>query len=121
MHKIFSCFSFLFICSLFLSAPGHAASIKARMIERIPAITILKNQGTVGENNVGFLEFRSTSKPQQHLISAENRDRNIVYTAIGKQQGVSSTLVGQRRAKQIAKAGKAGQWFQKADGSWYKK
>jgi len=91
------------------------------MAARIPAINSLKTQGVIGENSVGLLEYRSANKPQQNLVTAENKDRSLVYKAIGKQQGVSATLVGQRRAKQIVAAGKGGQWFQKTDGSWYKK
>ncbi len=124
MHKNVSRFSFLFIlitCCFFITTIAHSASIKSKMAARIPAINSLKTQGAIGENNVGLLEYRSASKPQQDLIAAENKDRKLVYKAIGKQQGVSAALVGKRRAKQIVAAGKTGQWFQKTDGNWYKK
>ena len=124
MHKNVSRFSFLFVlitCCFFITTIAHSASIKSRMAARIPAINSLKTQGVIGENSVGLLEYRSANKPQQNLVTAENKDRSLVYKAIGKQQGVSATLVGQRRAKQIVAAGKGGQWFQKTDGSWYKK
>jgi len=124
MYKNVSRFSFLFVlitCCFFITTIAHSASIKSRMAARIPAINSLKTQGVIGENSVGLLEYRSANKPQQDLIVAENKDRKLVYKAIGKQQGVSTELVGQRRAKQIVAAGKAGQWFQRANGSWYKK
>ncbi len=124
MHKNFSFFSFLFVvitCSLFLATSIQAASIKDRMAGRIPTINSLKDQGVLGENNMGFLEYRSGSKPQQQLVADENKDRGTVYGAIAKKQGVALTLVGQRRASMIAGKGKAGHWFQKPDGSWYKK
>ena len=105
--------------SLFVQ-PGYSASIKDRMVGRIPAITSLKSAGVVGENNKGYLEFRAAKKNEQ-LVQDENKDRGIVYSAIAKRQGATSDLVGKRRAKMIAQKGKPGQWFQKTDGSWYKK
>jgi len=74
----------------------------------------------VGENNKGYLEFRGAKKSQQ-LVQDENKDRGVVYKAIAKKQGAAANLVGKRRAQMIAQKGKAGQWFQKDDGSWYKK
>ena len=98
-----------------------AASIKDRMVERIPAINALKGQGLIGENNIGYLDFRSSNQPEKDLVKAENADRRKVYSAIAKKQGVKPNLVGQRRAKQIADKGSAGYWYQNQDGNWYKK
>lgn len=110
------------VFSLFLSTGLlQAASIKDRMAERIPAINALKDQGLIGENNVGLLEFRTDQKPSQALISEENSDRQTVYAAIAKKEGAPAELVGQRRAKMIADNGKSGHWFQAADGKWYTK
>lgn len=124
MQKNVFFFSFITVfvaCMLFMSSSVHSASIKDRMAKRIPAITKLKDSGTIGENNLGFLSFRSADTSQQALVNAENQDRKIVYQAIGKKQGASAKLVGQRRARMIAKNGKKGHWFQKPDNSWYKK
>jgi uncharacterized protein YdbL (DUF1318 family) len=118
----FSTFFFIFIAStLFLTTSVQSAGIKERMAGRIPAINTLKAQGAIGENNKGFLEYRTGSKPQPQLVADENMDRTKVYGAISKQQGASAVLVGKRRANMIAQIGKAGQWFQKPDGTWYKK
>jgi len=115
-------FVLLFLVIFFLSVSiCQSAAIKERMVARIPAINVLKDQGTVGENNRGFLEFRGKSRPKKDVIDSENRDRQKVYEAIGKKQGASPTLVGQRRAKTIAQKSKAGHWIQKPDGNWYKK
>ncbi len=124
MRKNFFFLSSLFIfiaCFLFMVTISHSASIKERMAARIPAINTLKDQGVVGENNKGFLEYRTAGKPQKDLIQAENTDRAAVYAAIGKNQGASPALVGERRAKMIAENEQAGHWIQKSDGSWYKK
>lgn len=100
---------------------GQAASIKERMLARIPAINALKDKGAVGENNKGFLEFRTSDKSEQKLVAEENKDRKSVYGAIAKNQQVDIVLVGQRRAKQISAKGSKGHWFQNPDGTWYKK
>lgn len=124
MHKQLTIFSLLMVsiaCCLFISTFAHSAGIKERMAERIPAINTLKEQGLVGENSGGYLEFRTAAKPEEQLIAAENSDRAEVYRAIGKSQGAAPELVGQRRAKTIADIGGAGHWFQRPDGSWYQK
>ncbi len=100
---------------------GQAASVKERMLARIPAINALKDKGIIGENNKGFLEFRTGDKSQQQLISDENKDRRSVYAAIASKEKVDAALVGQRRAKQISAKGSKGHWFQKPDGAWHKK
>ncbi|MGB3209123.1 MAG: DUF1318 domain-containing protein [Desulforhopalus sp.] len=121
-NLFFSSFLFVFIaCIVFMTTSVHSAGIKERMADRIPAINSLKDQGVIGENNKGFLEYRTGDKPQSQLIADENKDRGLVYGAISRQQGASPTLVGERRANMIAEIGKPGHWFQKADGSWYKK
>ncbi len=112
----------IFIIS-FLAAGEQAAAdpVKDRMLARIPAINALKDKGLIGENNRGFLEYRTGEKPQQDMVNAENQDRKTVYQAIAQDQKVDAVLVGQRRANQIAAKGDKGHWFQNADGSWYKK
>jgi uncharacterized protein YdbL (DUF1318 family) len=117
--SIFSC---LIITIMLLGAINcSAASIKDRMVARVPAINSLKSQGLIGENNKGFLAFRTSQKVQQDVVQGENQDRKAVYGAIAKKQGADPVLVGQRRAKQIAGKGRGGQWFQRPDGKWYKK
>lgn len=111
----------LFVCLLLVVPAAHSASIKERMAARIPPIDALKDKGLVGENNQGFLEYRTGEKVKQDLIASENKDRKIVYQAIGKRQGAPAKLVGQRRAKMIAEKGEAGHWFQRANGEWYRK
>ncbi len=115
--------SLLTLLCLFIALPAisQGASIKDRMAQRLPAINELKSAGIVGENNKGFLEFRTGNKSRQDIVNEENGDRKKVYTAIAQKQGVNPQLVGERRAKMIADKGQKGQWFQGADGKWYKK
>lgn len=124
MHKNLMFSSFLFIltaCVIFMTTSVHSAGIKERMAARIPAINQLKTQGAIGESNKGFLVYRTGSQPQAQLVAAENKDRALVYGAIAKQQGAQPALVGERRAKMIAQKGSSGHWYQRPDGSWYKK
>ena len=103
------------------SAFAGSDKIKARMKERLPVITAFKAEGVIGENNKGYLEVIGGKKAKKDVINAENSDRKQVYTAIAKQQGTSVDLVGKRRAKQIAKKAKPGQWIQDQSGKWYQK
>ena len=98
-----------------------ADDIKSRMLERLPQIEALKADGVIGEDKNGFLQFRKEAGDKQALINAENADRGEIYKAIAAKQGVSVEVVGQRRALQIADVAKAGEWLQKADGTWYQK
>ena len=111
----------LIITLIPLTTAVHAQSIKERMASRIPTINALKDKGLVGENNRGFLEYRTGNRPHKNVVAAENHDRQAVYTAIAKKEGASAALVGQRRAKMLASIGKKGQWFQSPDGRWYRK
>ena len=117
-------FSFLLIvlaCVLAIAPAAQAASIKERMAARIPEINSLKDKGIIGENNKGFLEYRSAEKPSQKVIAAENADRATTYKAIGQKRGLSPGMVGELRAKQIIENGKSGHWYQKPNGEWYRK
>lgn len=113
----------LAVISLLWAPCGWANEIAKRMKERIPAITQLKSKGALGENNKGYLEFKSAnpSKEDADLIAAENEDRSKVYSAIAKQQGTTAENVGKRRAAQIEKIAQPGDWVQNADGKWYRK
>ncbi len=106
---------------MFLTLSAHSAGIKDRMAARLPQITALKDKGIIGEDKGGYLAFRSGDKSQQAIVNDENKDRAQVYAAIGKQQGAAAKLVGERRAKMIRDNGQTGHWYQKPDGSWYKK
>ena len=122
--KIFITMSSLLLSFILItgaSAFAGSDKIKARMKERLPVITALKAEGVIGENNKGYLEVIGGKKAKKDVINAENSDRKQVYTAIAKQQGTSVDLVGKRRAKQIAKKAKPGQWIQDQSGKWYQK
>jgi len=97
------------------------AEIKKRMAERLPTINQLKDQGLIGETNLGYLEFRTADPSQVKLITAENSDRRLVYEKISAEIGVLPEEVGKRRAVKIAEQEATGRWLQTTDGVWYKK
>ena len=103
------------------SACGGAKEIKARMAERLPVIMELKQKGIVGESNLGMLEFVGTVKEKADVVEAENKDRKMVYKAIGKKTGTTPEIVGQRRAQQIADIAGSGEWVQDETGQWKQK
>jgi uncharacterized protein YdbL (DUF1318 family) len=99
-----------------------ADDIKARMQDRLPTIVQMKAEGVVGENNRGFLAFvPGAAQKMQGVVADENKDRQMVYSAIAKQQGTTAELVGERRAIQIAEKAASGEWLQDESGKWYKK
>lgn len=121
-NKSFILITLLITSGIFLFGTiSFAESIKSRMKARKPVIEALKAQGIVGENNRGYLEFVGANREKADIINAENNDREKVYTAIAGQQGTAAELVGKRRAVQIKKKAKTGQWFQDQNGKWYKK
>lgn len=104
-----------------LSAAAFGGGIKERMKARLPKIVQLKAAGIIGETHQGMLAFVGSSREEQALVDAENKDRQSVYGAIAKQQGTTVAVVGQRRALQIVERAKPGEWLQDAAGKWYQK
>lgn len=113
--------TFLIIGFFVLGTTAFADDIKARMKNRLPVIKQLKDEGIVGEDNKGYLQFVGGKKAKADVVAAENKDRETVYTAIAKQQGTTAELVGKRRALQIANNAAPGEWIQDAGGNWIKK
>jgi uncharacterized protein YdbL (DUF1318 family) len=91
------------------------------MIARLPVIKALKAKGIVGENNRGYLQFVGQKKEKEEVVTAENKDRKLVYGAIAKQQGTTVEVVGQHRVVQIANKAQSGEWLQDANGKWFQK
>ncbi len=107
---------------LFTVQAVQAQGIKERMKQRLPDIVELKEKGIVGENNKGYLSFRTGgTEAQKQLVNEENADRRTIYEYIAQKEGVPVEKVGARRAVQIAENAKPGEYLQDKDGNWYKK
>ena len=101
---------------------AQSPQLKERFLKRKPGINALKNQGKVGENNVGKLTPRAALTPgENRLINAENGDREKVYGEIARKLNVPSQEVGRRRAAKIAQLAKPGHWLQGPKVRWYRK
>lgn len=113
----------LIIIFLFILIPstGFAQDIKQRFKERLPKIIELKNEGIVGENNEGYLEFIGGNRKMEALVQAENRDRRLVYEKIAERENTTVEKVGRRRAIQLRELASPGHWIQQANGKWIKK
>ncbi len=115
--------------ALLLGAAAHAAraaddlaAVKARMTARITAIDALKLKGALGENNQALLEVRDPAVKEAAAITAEeNKDREAVYAALAKSQGVTAAEVAKARARQLAANSAKGVWVQDDKGTWAKK
>jgi len=125
MHRKHMLSTILLVTAIFSllagSAFGGAQEIKARMADRLPVIMDLKQKGIVGENNLGLLEFVGAAQEKADVVAAENADRKKVYEAIARKQGTTADLVGRRRAMQLHKIARPGEWIQDAGGKWRKK
>lgn len=119
--------SFLFVLitgSVFtnvLLAGEDIKAVKDEMEKRLPLINELKLKGVVGEDNMGYLQFIGGKCEKEDVMQAENGDRKKVYAHIAKKEGVSTEVVGQRRAVQIANKAKKGDWLQDQNGKWHQK
>jgi len=112
----------LFLLAVFVQA--ESAELKERFLQRQPLLEQMKNQELIGEDNLGFVSFRSTNGQNEEnikIVQAENEDRKTVYAEIAVKLNVMVEEVGKRRAAQIAALAAVGQWLQDATGNWYQK
>ncbi len=121
MKRIFTRNILLTLVILLCASGAFGQGIKERMKERLPVIVEMKNQGILGENNQGYLEFVGDKRENEDIVNSENEDRKKVYEAIAKQQGSDMITVGKHRAIQITDKAASGEWLQDAEGKWYQK
>ena len=123
MKTIFirSVFFIFALCLVSLVRAEDFGAVKARMEQRLSQVDALKEQGAVGENNRGLLEVRGGSADAGAVVSAENKDRETVYTALAQKTGSSVDQVGKARAAKIAQNSRPGVWVQDEAGNWKKK
>jgi len=104
------------------SLANEKQELKERFLKRKPVIDMLKNEGRLGENNLGLLLARGTlSDEEKTMLKEENADRQVVYQEIADKNQISIEEVGKRRAVKIAELAKPGHWLQHPEGHWYQK
>ncbi len=107
------------------------------MSQRLPRLTALFDSGAVGLTNQGLVTVREKAKvaPQDEaLITAENKSRKVVVSAMAKAifkitgQEVTKAAQGQVMGKAAAtfaearrEAARPGWWIQGANGRWMQK
>ena len=122
MKRVTSSSIIIILSVILLSATlAFTQDIKERMKNRLPIIIELKNNSTIGENSLGYLEFVGAAREKQDVVRAENKDREAVYKAIAGKQKTTVEKVGKRRAEQIAQKADPGDWLKNEKGEWYQK
>lgn len=108
----------LFLC--LTAGAARADDLRERRADRKPAVDALLAQGTVGENNIGFLEY---IEEELHIrvIREENANRLLLYKAIGRKVDATFIQVGKRLARKIHTDAPSGTWLQSFEGKWYRK
>jgi len=88
---------------------------------RFDELKSFKAQGTIGENNKGYVEVLKSDAAAQSIADAENRDRRFIYQTIVAQNGLPenalSTVETVFAQVQRDKAS-VGDKIQDASGSW---
>ena len=88
---------------------------------RFADLKALKTKGVVGENNRGYVETLGGGKSAESVVSAENKDRKLVYKAIVEQNklgaGALATVEAVFARVQRDKA-EPGEKVQDASGRW---
>ena len=124
MKRIIATLLSIFILMIGLAPVSEAASsseLKARMAKRLGQMVALKQKGSIGENNQGYLAVRGAlSASEAAQVKAENADRRAVYQIIASKTKSSASVVGKARAKSIRSSAAKGTWIQMPDGSWKK-
>lgn len=59
---------------------------------RFETLRQYKAQGSIGENNRGYVEALTEDAEAQALAKAENADRKVIYQAIADQNGLTDAI-----------------------------
>ena len=120
MNKL-SIISFIFLSLLAAHVTVHAG-FKERMKERLPAILVAKDKGSVGEGVDGLLHLRNQEDiPAKKLVSEENLDRKEYFSAAAVKTNSTVQEVAQMFSSAMKSRDKKGHWQKSASGSWSQK
>lgn len=90
---------------------------------RFEKLRELKARGIVGENNQGYVEVLADEPDAQSIIEAENRDRQVVYTTVEKQNNLTNAMATIEKVFAQVQREKAqpGDKIQDENGQWLTK
>ena len=109
---------FLF-CAL---VSGLFANFSDSMKSRLSDLVAAKDAGSIGEGVDGFVHLRDNDNSMaQKLVSAENADREQLFSSLAYKTGGSVSEVAKKFSQGIATKAKKGHWFKKASGQWVQK
>ena len=91
--------------------------------DRFEELRQFKSQGTIGENNRGYVEVLVNDQGAEGLADAENHDRRVVYTTVEKQNNLKDALeiIEKVFAQVQREKAQAGDKIQTEDGQWVTK
>lgn len=130
--------SFLAVCFVLLTAmpfgmaanydfkkmtPEIEQAVKNRQA-RYHRLQDLKQEGLIGENNKGYVANLKDDAAAGALVTAENKDRRVLYEALAEQNMLGSAgLLEVQRAFAEVQSEKAGpgDMVQSPEGNWAKK
>jgi len=83
-----------------LGADVEQAALRRR--DRRSQLAQYESKGVIGENGSGLVEVRGQADAQaQALVSSENSDRMVIYTAVAQKNGTSVADVQKLYAKRL--------------------
>jgi uncharacterized protein YdbL (DUF1318 family) len=87
---------------------------------RFDQLNELKNKGSIGENNHGYVEVLGGDSSAESIANAENADRKVIYTTIADQNGLTGAIETIEKVFAQVQRDKAesGQKIQTEDGNW---
>ncbi len=91
--------------------------------DRFNDLKALKAQGSVGENNRGYVEALKNDAQTQQLVDSENQDRKLIYKAIEEQNNLNGALETIEKVFAQVQRDKAnpGDKIQDENGNWVTK
>jgi hypothetical protein len=112
-------------------ASPRIRALKQSLRERFPQLRPFFENGNIGESNDGWIQVRDEASLGlkdkailRGLVREENRDREMLYTAVAKALNVASSQVpriGKIFAENWIRNARPGWWIQKDDGEWIRK
>ena len=115
-------------------APDPRAELHARMKQRYPLLSKLRDAGKVGETFAGHVGLVTAAAGQEkadaadprsptvaQLAEEENQDRRSLFALIAREEKLSADEVGKQNGIRNLEKGTPDHWFQLQDGRWVQK
>ena len=112
--------AFLIPATLF-AAESRKDELRKRFQERYADIQKLKQDGTIGETDEGYVDFvEGKDKAKATLVDEENKDRKELYQIIAKAESTDVGTVAKHNAQRNFEKAKKGEYL-RVGGKWHQK